>query len=399
MKNILLILSSILFPAALSAHVVKDTLFTGQNDRVILCYEVITSGDNVTFKVAAKPRIIPSDNLRKSCKGDLESLKLVLFDRVGDSGNVKWDGILPSAFMVPSGLSYSKSVDGFYFLDGAVTLSFIKNDTGVLELYFPLYLAVIERKHKYRLVEAISEPLKVSIGRNASVAVRDVETEEKNKMVTDREHAVAADDNDDVAKALCSIQMIRQMLPDETELPFSNTLQMEIFNLRTLKNSLKDRDVIKKINELLLECNDKERELKDLQREASLAAQAQEKALLEMQKSEEAQRQKEAEENLRIQEEKQQKRNFLMIIGGIILAALTFIGNAVSKHFRDLKNQKSIMQMQESLARQAKHEASRRSREIVRNKAHEAANKGKSRIRESVKDTGKTKTNTKRRSI
>lgn len=78
-----------------------------------------------------------------------------------------------------------------------------------------------------------------------------------------------------------------------------------------------------------------------------------------------------------------------MIIGGVILAILGFIGNAVFKHFRDIRNQKSIMQMQESLARQAEHEAGRRSREIIRNKAHQVANKGRSKLRQSLRDTGK----------
>ena len=386
-------------PLFASAKVVKDTIYTRQNDQIILTYDVAVNGDNVSIKVDTKPRIIPSDNLRKACKGDLELLKVVLFDRVGDFCKVKWNGMSPTAFMVPSGLSYDKSNDGFYILGESSPLSFTKKATDKSEISFPLYIAVYEKKQTYKLVGSSNKPLNISVGKSSSSASRLVRTGTENERIAIRSSEELEADNEETARALSSMQMIRQLLASENELPFSQTLQMEIYNLRSLKDRVKDAEVRERINEILLQCNDKERELKYAQKEASLAAQAQEQALIAQQKAEEEARQKEVDEKARIQEEKQQKRTLWMIIGGAILAILVFIGNAIFKHFRDVRNQKSIMEMQESLAKQAKHEANRRSKEIVRNKAHQMVNKGKSKMRQSLQDTGKTKKNTKIKSI
>lgn len=387
-------------PFFASAKVVRDTIYTRENDKIILTYDVAVNGDNVSIKVDNKPRIIPSDNLLKACKGDLGLLKVVLFDRVGDFGKVKWNGISPTAFIVPSGLAYDRSNEGFYILGESTPITFTKKVADKKEVSFPLYVAVYEKKQTYKLVSSGNRPLKVSVGKSSNNSVsHTIRTGTETERIAIQSTEELEADNEDVARALSSMQMIRQLLSSEKELPFSQTLQMEIYNLRSLKDKVTDADVRERINELLLQCNDKERELKDANQEASLAAQAQEQALIAQQKAEEEARQKEAEEKARIQEEKQQKKTFWMIIGGVILAILAFIGNAIFKHFRDIRNQKSIMQMQESLAKQAEHEATRRSREIVRNKAHQMVNKGKSKMRQSLQDTGKTKKNSKIKSI
>ncbi len=400
MRHALLLSSVLLLSLLASAKQVRDTIQTRQNDRVILTYDISMNGDEIVLKVDKKPRIIPSGNLRKACKGDLERLKVVLFDRVGDFGKVKWRGLSPTAFMVPSGFSYEKSDDGYYIFGETTTpVSFTKKVADSRYISFPLYIAVYEKKQTYRLVGVSSNPLKVSVGKSLSAPARSVRTGVQTERIAIQSSEELEADNEGLAKALSSMQMIRQLLDSETELPFSQTLQMEIYNLRSLKDRVSDRDVIEKINEVLLQCNDKERELKESQKEASMAAQAQEQALISQQKAEEEARQKETEEKERIQEEKQQKRTLWMIIGGVILAVLGFVGNAITKHFRDIRNQKSIMEMQASLTKQAEQEASRRSREIVRNKAHQVVNKGKSKMRESLKESGKKKKGTKIKSI
>lgn len=399
MRNITIFFITLVLPGVVSAKLVRDTVFTRQNDKIILTYDISVNGDDISLKIDNRPRIIPSDNLRKACKGDLSFLKVVIFDRVGDFGKVKWNGISPTAFTVPSGLSYDKSSEGFYILGESSPISFVKKSSDERDIKFPLYVAVYEKKQTYRLVGSTVHPLKVAVGKASNGNNRTVRTGTETERIAIQTSEELEADNEDVAKALSSMQMIRQLLASETEVPFSQTLQMEIYNLRSLKDRVKDADVIERINEVLLSCNDKERDLKESQKEASFAAQAQEQALIAQQKAEEEVRQKEAEEKARIQEEKQQKRTLWMIIGGVILTVLAFIGNAIFKHFRDVRNQKSIMEMQESLAKQAEHEAGRRSREIVRNKAHQVANKGKSKMRQSLQDTGKIKKNTKIKSI
>lgn len=378
-----------------SAGEVRDTVLTSRNDKIILTYDVTSGNGRLTLDFS-RPRIIPSARLYEDCKGELDKLKVVVFDRIGDFGKTRWSGLSPEAFIVPGGLSYDKTSDGYYILGECREMEFgMQGSADKVEIKLPLYIAVYEKKQNYRIVSSGGAPLRVSCGGGVRAAqkVRDVE----RIAVTSSVELEA--ENADLTSALSSMEMVRELLSRETEVPFSQTLQMEIYNLRSLKNQIKEQEMVQRINDVLLLCSDRERELKDAMTQSALAAQAQEQALLQQQRQEAEAQQKEAEEKARIQEEKQQKKTLWMIVGGVVLAIAGFIGNAVFKHFRDVRNQKSIMQMQESLARQAEHEAGRRSREIIRNKVHRAANEGKNKIRKSVGNTGKPTNNTNRRSI
>ena len=374
-----------------SAMELTDTVWTRQNDKIILTYNV--SSDNSRMNIDfSRPRIIPSYALNKACKGELDRLKVVVFDRIGDFGKTKWTGMSPEAFMVPSGLTYDRTSDGYYILGESQPIEFHKQNQNKADVKIPMYIAVYDKKQNYRIVAVCKTPLAVSSSNAGATRAghrdsnrRGVETE--RIAVTSSEELES--DNADITSALSSIEMVGELLSRETELPFSQTLQLEIYNLRSLKNQIKEPEVVDRINDVLVQCSDKERELKDAQNQSALAAKAQEQALQLQQKQEAEARQKAAEEKAREQEEKQQERTLWMIIGGVVLAILGFIGNAIFKHFRDVRNRKSIMEMQESLARQAEHEAGRRSREIIRNKAHQVVNKGRSRLHNSMNNSTK----------
>jgi len=400
--SILAILSILPVPA----KEMRDTVWTRQNDKIILTYNV-SSDNNQMIIDFSRPRIIPSSTLNKACKGEIDKLKVVVFDRIGDFGKTKWSGLSPEAFMVPSGLLYDKTSNGFYILGESQPIEFHKQHNAKVNVKIPMYIAVYDKKQNYRIVADSETPLSVSSSTSVTshAGQRDGNrsgVEIERIAITSSEELDA--DNADITSALSSIEMIKELLSRETEVPFSQTLQMEIYNLRSLKNQIKESEVVNKINDVLLMCSDKERELKDAQNQSALAAKAQEQSLIQQQKQEAEAQQKAAEEKAREQEEKQQKRTLWMIIGGVILAILGFIGNVIFKHFRDIRNQKSIMQMQESLAKQAEHEAGRRSREIICNKAHQVANKGRSQLRNKMNNrttnnAGKQPKNNKTRSI
>lgn len=388
--------------ATASAREVKDTVWTRENDRIILSYSVLTDGDRLTVEFNDRPRILPSSHrLTDACDGEYGRLKVVLFDRIGDFDRVKWKGLSPTAFTVPVGFDYKATSAGFHILgESALPLEFHMSGNAGQKIKFPLYVALYEKKQTYRILSSVREPLTVAaVGNEIKRPVKsDVRKETERIAVSSRVEAEA--DNEDITGALSSIEMVRELLSRETEVPFSQALQMEIYNLRSLRNKIKETEVIDKINEVLLDCSAREQELKEQQARVAMAAQAEEQALMAQQRQEAEAEQKAAEERARVQEEKQQKRTLWMIIGGAILAVCGFIGNAVFKHFRDLRNQQSIMQMQESLARQAEHEAGRRTREIVRNKAHQMVNKGRGKIRETMQGSAnKQRKNTNRRSI
>lgn len=392
--------------SSVSAKEIRDTVWTGQNDKIILIYNVTSDNSQISIDFS-RPRVIPSSALNKVCKGEIDKLKVVVFDRIGDFGKTKWSGISPEAFMVPRGLSYDKTSDGYYILGESQPIEFHKQDNDNVNVKLPMYIAVYDKKQNYRIVAVSKNPLSVSS--SISGKSHNGQREGNRSGIETERIAITSSneldaDNLDITSALSSVDMVKELLTRETEVPFSQTLQMEIYNLRTLKNQIKEPEVINKINDVLLMCSDKERELKDVRNQSALAAEAQEQALIQQQKKEAEAQQKAAEEKTREQEEKQQKRTLWMIIGGGILAIFGFIGNAIFKHFRDIQNQKSIMQMQESLARQAEHEAGRRSREIIRNKAHQVANKGRNQLRNSMNNrtannAGKQQKNNKPRSI
>lgn len=389
-----------------SASEVRDTVWTAQGDKIILSYNITSDANQLTIDFS-HPRIIPSASLNDACKWEIDRLKVVVFDRIGDHGKTKWSGITPEAFIVPSGLSYDRTSDGFYILGESQPMEFHKYGNDRVTVKLPLYIAVYEKKQKYKIVAAGKTPLPVSssssvVSRAGQKEAGRQSPEQERIAITSSEELEA--ENDDITSALSSIDQVRELLSRETEVPFSQILMMEIYNLQSLKGRINEPEVINKINDVLRQCSDRERELSEARSQSALAAKAQEQALIQQQKQEEEALRKEAEEKARAQEEKQQKRTLWMIIGGVILGILGFVGNAIFKHFRDIRNQKSIMEMQESLARQAQHEAGRRSREIIRNKAHQAANRGRKKLRDSMNNgsmgnNAKQSQNSKRRTI
>lgn len=386
--------------SGVSAKEVRDTVWTCQNDKIILTYRV-SSDNNLLAIDFSHPRIIPSASLTKACKGEYDKLKVVVFDRIGDFGKVKWAGLSPTALMVPNGLSYEMTSEGFYILGESQPIEFHKLGQNTIYVRLPLYIAVYDKKQNYRIVSSSQQPVRVSseieANRSGERTGSRTGTETERIAITSYDELEA--ENSDIAGVLSSIEMVGELLSRETEVPFSQTLQMEIYHLRSLKQQIKEPDIAEKINEVLLLCSDKERELKEAQNQAEIAARAEEHALVQQQKQEAEAQQRAAEERARLREEKQQKRTLWMIIGGAILAIFGFIGNAVFKHFRDINNQKSILQMQQSLAQQAEHEAGRRSREIIRNRAHQLANRGRGKLNETINSTVNPRKNTKRRSI
>ena len=391
------------------AKIICDTVSTPQNDKIILTYN-LTSDDNSIRIDVTDTRVIPSKNysagsLMKVCNGEPGRLKVVCFDRIGESRTIKWSGKKAVAFMTPAGFSCDRSPDGFYLLgqNQSLPITFQGEVNRDMTIELPLFIALYDKKHNYKIVSQSARPLSIKIRKPRSSAAstrpRKSHTETRREAVNST-YEEFDNDNENIVNALNSINYIEELLPRENEFPLSQQLQFEIHNLQSLKNKVSDRTVSERIKQTLLRCAEREQELKESQNSAQMAAKAEEQLIREREKQEAEEKEAAAEAKARLQEEKQQKRTLWMIIGGAILAVLGFIGNVVFKHFRDVRNQRNIMEMQESLARQAQHEAGRRTREIVRNKAHVMANKGRGKLRESVNNIRKPKNkDNKRRTI
>ena len=89
----------------------------------------------------------------------------------------------------------------------------------------------------------------------------------------------------------------------------------------------------------------------------------------------------------------QEKRNIWLIASGVGAVILCFAGNQVFQHVRNVRNQRNMMEMSQSLARQAESDAMRRARSYARCKARQTVNKtiqkGKQATSQKVKLRGK----------
>ena len=86
----------------------------------------------------------------------------------------------------------------------------------------------------------------------------------------------------------------------------------------------------------------------------------------------------------RQKEEKQ--RNMWLIIGGVVLAVLGFVGNQSFQHIRNSRNQRNLMEMQNSMVKRAENEAKRRAESMVRNKTRQAIGNVKRKGRDAINE-------------
>ena len=84
--------------------------------------------------------------------------------------------------------------------------------------------------------------------------------------------------------------------------------------------------------------------------------------------------------------EEDRKQNLWLIIGGVILAILAFVGNQTFQHFRNVKNQKSIIDMQQNVVRRAEDEAKRRARNMARSQINRVQGEARRKTRSAIND-------------
>lgn len=364
-----------------------DTLTAPNYGRIIIRYNLEANDGQVTLTVSDPPRIIPSEALRQACKGDVSRLKLVVFDRVGDYGATKWAGDTPRAFMVPAGLRYTESQEGFYILGQSQAVAFSRSTPDEIRLDLPLFVALYEKKQTYKIMDGGKIPWHISVPKIVQKRNGEESATDSEQIAIQTRIELDAD-NADVVNALNSISLIRQLLAGENTAPLSQPLKAELDALRLLRARITDPEVLDKISRVIVECTEKERRL--LKEQAATDRDEkikQEDALEQLRKEEEARRLAD-EEKERKKEEERQKRTIWMVVGGALLAVICMIGNGIFKHFHDLNSQKSVMEMQMRLTRQAESEAKRRTREIVRNKTHQAVNKGRSEVKQRMQGGG-----------
>lgn len=375
------------------AKTVKDTLVTTDGDRIILTYELSRSEDYYTLRFNNQQKKLGRINGEKYA--DLSKVAVMFFDRTGGfSNNVSITNMVPEAFMVPSNVNYEHSSDGFFVVQDYPTLNFTAK--GSSDISIPIYLAYHPKKGKYTLFSKC-KGMKIRLSSSNSVTRQQSSSQITQQTVTSTTEIEA--DNTAALKVVESIKLAKELLYEADKLPFSESLQDEIRFIRVQKWEITDAGLLSQIADVLQMYEDKKTALEENASAAQIAAQqeAEEKAKRE---AEEIQAKNDsimaAQQE---QAEKDNERNIWMIIGGVILAILAFIGNQVFQSFRNNRNQKNMMNIQQSIANQAEAEAKRRARNAIRSTTNRTVNQTKSEVREAVRKKTTIKVNGKSKNL
>ena len=349
-----------------SAREVRDTLWTIDNDRIILTYEMRYSDDGVNIRFLDVKKKLGKINSKRYKR--LEDVEVIFFDRTGVYEDMAFTNMMPEAFMVPSNLKYSKSDLGYFSLQDHPSLYFKIVGFDKENISIPLYLAYYEGKGERKLF---------SVCKKFNVLVK---TPEPLSPVTERrtisEPVISVveieADNEKAIEVATQINAIMALLEVQEKLPFADGLQYEITYLRNMQKEVTDIQLLSKIKECLTSC-----ELKKIELETRASLEAQRaQAEAENLARQELEREQIRQDSIAVAQQQQvqaeKKRNIWMIVGGVILAIACFVGNQVFQHFRNLRNQRNMMEIQQDMARQAENEAKRYAQNYARRKTNEA---------------------------
>ena len=378
-----LLLGCLLCPIHAVGKIKKDTIYTTDGDRIILTYDIVNTTNQATIKFIGQQKKLGRLNSKYK---DLSKVAVLFFDRTGNySGDVSFSNMVPEAFMTPSEVQFKKSSDGYYLIQAEPKLSFtVKANARV---HIPIYLAYNTKYELFSKSRDLVIPLGGGTGTNRSMA----STQTVQQTITST--AEIETDNTIAVKVLESINLAKELLAQADGLPFSDNLLDEISYLRQKRREITDNAIVSEISEVMEQYESKKRLLEDKSTEEQKAQQQAE----ELKAQQEAQAIKAQNDSIanaqQIASEKEKKRNLWMIIGGIILAILAFIGNQIFQGIRNKKNQMRMMDMQQNIADKAEAEAKRQARNAIRTQQNRIEAGTKRKVSDAVRSKGNIKIN------
>jgi len=380
------------------AENVTKTLSSPSGDKVTVVYNISRKNDKVIICFSDVKQTL--SRIHEKIYKNNDEIVVLFFSRNGsfDEREARFFGENTKAFISPAGLTYNKPTedDGFFVVNQKPELVFDSKATEAVTLSIPFYLAYHPKRGFYDIFEACGT-LDVPI-------VPPTSSSKKGSQQKTIEYSVEEEEESSFSFEDEARQRIAQIntLLDFQEGSFSQDLINEIANLAALREKVKDRKVIMAIDETLVKCNEKKAELRqnaqhqeniNKKEEAKNQENAEERQLylscmdttnclryLEIYGDEGkySQQVKEKLKTLRDQKKtsdaKQKHRTIWMIIGGGLMAALLFVGNQAMQSFRNIKTQRSILEMQQDITRRATGTAKRRAKSIIHNKTHQAMN-------------------------
>jgi len=384
--NVFLLILLLYVCHALKAKEVTDTLMSTKNDRVIVTYDVTQSNGQVVVRFHGAQKKLGRTYKDKYKK--LDEVAVVFFDRVESFEDMKFTGIDTEAFITPSGIRYSTSKDGYFLLADNPTLTLNVSQSTGSKLQIPFFLAHYEGKHHYKIFSRCENlTVNLSVKKKVETNGDDMERSVTQTVTTQEEMDGAFSDVDE---ATILVNKVTDLLDEQTEYPFTDELKQAISSLRDRSYRITDDKMSSRISEVLTACKLKEERLKSKAEDAAAAA-----ALAAEQKAQQAAERAQARQDslaavAQMKAEEDKKRNLWLMIGGVVLAILGFVGNQVLQQRRNAKNQKNIEEMQKNMAKRAEDEARRRARNMVQENVHQ----GKTELRNGARTVANRGMNT-----
>lgn len=377
------------------AKEITDTLESTKRNRVIVTYDITQSNGQFVIKFIDANKKLLEPTYRDKYK-KLDEVAVLFFDKVGSfEDNTKFSGISPEAFMRPPGIKYKSTGDGYFILNDHPTISLELISTEPAEISIPMYLAHYEGKRHYKIFSRCQDLIVKLSSKRVSGISSGKTSRLTTQTITSQEEVEGMVTEEDVANHW--IDLINELLVMQKEYPFDEDLQEAKRNLIQSSSRITDSKVSSRIKETLNAYKIKEEELKGNAKAAEAAAEKEAERKARLAEKQAQARQDSIAAAAQLQAEKEKKQNLWLIIGGGILVILAFIGNQVFQHFRNVKNQKSIMDMQQSVVKRAEDEAKRRARNMAQSQINrvqgEARRKTRTAINNGVGKISKGKSN------
>ena len=421
-------LFAFLFCLSLQAWGVTDTLRTSYGDRVILNYTVTVSEGRHIVKFDRNVKVVLGTTNNEDYK--VADVKTMFFDRAGDYTGIEFaaSSFATEPFLVNSDvMAYERSNDGYFIIEDAEQELRFSLHINRATISIPIYLACYEKtrfkRHGRYKVFARCDNLIVTLKKTSSRTTTrggnvDQNDDTEEDVVIDEE--VMADDGmskedevrirlqrfeglllagvvtEELKRAAVALEDLQyQISDDQLKEQISSALQsydemakpVIIDPWPTQKDSIKRkmsyiRDQLAKIDDLpesdrgdlkamstqLLKSS---YDIKD--RDSELAREMKQTA-------------EDCDKAFKKIEDSAKRRNMWLIIGGVLLAVLMFVGGQVAQHLRNKKNMASIQNTQAEITKRAENEARRRAQGAVRSKISRVESEVRNKSRDAVRN-------------
>lgn len=419
-----------------SAREVKDTLRSDARDKVFITYDISYQNNDVTITFKSVRKKLADD---RDSKYDLKDVRILFFERNGEFTDDKFTGDISTNCLreVKTDWEYERSEQGYVWIEPDTELK-LHLHTNESNLSLPIYMAHYEKKHTYKII-ADCRLLKISLKKNSAAGNHQVRNTGGN-TVTRSETITTTEEVEptNAEKAESWMNTIEDYLQQPLTASTINTLENYCTHLRELEFNIMDGTLRNRISGVLQKADDiinkyeQEKEIAGIQAEEAKQKETllkdgrnnmdylndrldnidnlSESDLAELKPLANQLRRSskdikeigsaEAEQlagkmvkaadrcdtEMKKIEDAKKKRSLWLIIGGIVLVVLMFVGTQVLQHIRNQRNQKSIKDMQDKMTKQAKDETRRRLRNTVRSNMNHAESAIKQKSRNTVRN-------------